>query len=515
VSIAAATNSGNLGHIAAPTHRAASAKSSRTGASSSSSSTFVSLLQLLTSPNGASLGVLQDSADRDGGAPAADSTENATSAYETAAPDTVADALIRAMLGLNVNSISGAGSANAPLLNGSAQSDGPAGSANTMAAAVPAGDKVDVHTLDAASGSDSAVDGAGANGARRKKLSLPEALTSSMLTSMLASMGTSAGTSAAPSADAALSAANGTSGTPNPLGANATTFSATSALPGATSVANSNARSGPLAFGANLTAQSAATSQDGSSSPDDASSDSQPPPFDATSPAARSLKAGADAPITASDSNATSASSSTNPSATVVAEPSGRITTTDAAPSTPSATLQTNASSDVAAAEPPSPAQTPQNMVLHVAAPSGDANQAVDIRVAQRAGEIQVTVHTADPALQANLRQDLPSLVTSLDRAGFDAQTFVPHASPAIGAAAATSGSSFDSGSTGGQSATGGQSDAGSSNGGANSGSKDSATPGQASGQQTGGQQPGGEQFSGQHQTRDRQTLRWLDQIEE
>ena len=146
-------------------------------------------------------------------------------------------------------------------------------------------------------------------------------------------------------------------------------------------------------------------------------------------------------------------------------------------------------------------------MVLHVASPSGDANGAVDIRIAQRAGEIQVSVHTPDAALQANLRQDLPSLVTALDRAGFDAQTFIPHSSSLT---AAVSGSSLGQTSPGGQSSLG-ESGSGNTADSGSGGAKDSGTPGQFSGQQHSGEQS----FSGQHQSRDRQALRWLDQIEE
>jgi hypothetical protein len=170
------------------------------------------------------------------------------------------------------------------------------------------------------------------------------------------------------------------------------------------------------------------------------------------------------------------------------------------------------------------PSQTaPQNLTLHVAAPSGGPQNSVDIRIAQRAGEIQVSVHTPDPALQANLRQDLPTLVNSLDRAGFDAQTFLPRAATSGGAlamASASGGSSFDSGSSFGQGSTfgqgsGGQPEGSFSNGVGSGGAKDSGTQGQFSGNtQSSGQGFSGQSFTGQN-SRDRQTMRWLDQIEE
>jgi hypothetical protein len=51
---------------------------------------------------------------------------------------------------------------------------------------------------------------------------------------------------------------------------------------------------------------------------------------------------------------------------------------------------------------------------------------AVDVHVTQRAGEVQVSVHTPDAALQSSLRQDLGTLVSSLQRTGYHAETFTP-----------------------------------------------------------------------------------------
>ena len=50
----------------------------------------------------------------------------------------------------------------------------------------------------------------------------------------------------------------------------------------------------------------------------------------------------------------------------------------------------------------------------------------VDLQIAQRAGQIQVVVRTADAGLETSLRQDLNTLVHSLERSGFHAETFVP-----------------------------------------------------------------------------------------
>jgi len=145
---------------------------------------------------------------------------------------------------------------------------------------------------------------------------------------------------------------------------------------------------------------------------------------------------------------------------------------------------------------------SPQQMTLRVA-PAGDAASAVDIRVTERAGQMQVTVHTPDAALEANLRQNLPELVSSLDRAGFDAQTFVPRpaGAPAV--------SSLEAG------WMGSQSDASASGGGPGSGSGNPRESGFGGQHSPAGQQFSGQNSSGQNQARDRQRQRWLEQMEE
>jgi hypothetical protein len=54
----------------------------------------------------------------------------------------------------------------------------------------------------------------------------------------------------------------------------------------------------------------------------------------------------------------------------------------------------------------------------------------VDVQVQQRQGQVFVAVRTGDEGLQTSLRQDLPRLVTALDRAGFRAETYVPAMAP-------------------------------------------------------------------------------------
>ncbi len=69
---------------------------------------------------------------------------------------------------------------------------------------------------------------------------------------------------------------------------------------------------------------------------------------------------------------------------------------------------------------------------------------AVDLHIAERAGEIHVAVRTADAPLATSLRQDLPALANSLERAGFRAETFVPHQGIAQAAQSSKSNSQDD-----------------------------------------------------------------------
>jgi hypothetical protein len=50
----------------------------------------------------------------------------------------------------------------------------------------------------------------------------------------------------------------------------------------------------------------------------------------------------------------------------------------------------------------------------------------VDLHVVDRAGEIHVAVRTPDAALQSSLREDLGTLVNSLERSGYRAEAFTP-----------------------------------------------------------------------------------------
>lgn len=78
--------------------------------------------------------------------------------------------------------------------------------------------------------------------------------------------------------------------------------------------------------------------------------------------------------------------------------------------------------------EPPEPAAQPvsRDVSLHLA----DGESSVDIRMAERAGEIRVTVHTPDRDLANSLRADLPDLVGKLRQSGFQAEAWRPAATP-------------------------------------------------------------------------------------
>ncbi|MGD0364055.1 MAG: hypothetical protein ABSC93_24515 [Bryobacteraceae bacterium] len=71
--------------------------------------------------------------------------------------------------------------------------------------------------------------------------------------------------------------------------------------------------------------------------------------------------------------------------------------------------------------EPPVPAVS-REVSLHLA----DDENRVDIRLAEHAGEVRVTVHTPDRDLADSLRADLPDLVGKLHQNGFQAEVWRP-----------------------------------------------------------------------------------------
>ena len=65
-----------------------------------------------------------------------------------------------------------------------------------------------------------------------------------------------------------------------------------------------------------------------------------------------------------------------------------------------------------------------QGIAVRIARPEAS----VDLQVSERGGQVHVAVRTPDAGLQSSLRQDIGTLVSSLDRAGFHAEAAIPHA---------------------------------------------------------------------------------------
>jgi hypothetical protein len=77
----------------------------------------------------------------------------------------------------------------------------------------------------------------------------------------------------------------------------------------------------------------------------------------------------------------------------------------------------------------PTPAPVSHDVSWHLA----DGDSRVDIRMAERAGEVRVTVHTPDRDLADSLRSGLPDLVGKLRQNGFQAEGWRPAATPSSG----------------------------------------------------------------------------------
>lgn len=110
------------------------------------------------------------------------------------------------------------------------------------------------------------------------------------------------------------------------------------------------------------------------------------------------------------------------------------------APTQPAAVEKTApAASTAAIAEPaPTPSLRSQNIDLKI--PGADNSQ-VDVRVSQRAGDVQVTVRTPDGELAQSLRQHLPELSDRLSQSGASGNIWQPQSAQA----ANTGGSDTDS----------------------------------------------------------------------
>jgi hypothetical protein len=112
-------------------------------------------------------------------------------------------------------------------------------------------------------------------------------------------------------------------------------------------------------------------------------------------------------------------SSETGPiSSTSTTEPATRP-----AAQTPTGALRIEAAAPAVPPSSPSPLQ-------EISVRINRAEQAVDVHVAERGGQVHVSVRTPDSDLQTALRQDLGTLVRSLDRAGFHADAVAPNSGP-------------------------------------------------------------------------------------
>jgi hypothetical protein len=105
-----------------------------------------------------------------------------------------------------------------------------------------------------------------------------------------------------------------------------------------------------------------------------------------------------------------------------VAPQSGNVVAETARPTVAEAVRYSEAVQPIAIPQPPgAPAQA---FAVRIAQPNAPV---VDLHVSERNGQVQVSVRTADTGLQTSLRQDLGTLVSSLQRAGYHAETFTPH----------------------------------------------------------------------------------------
>jgi hypothetical protein len=82
--------------------------------------------------------------------------------------------------------------------------------------------------------------------------------------------------------------------------------------------------------------------------------------------------------------------------------------------------------------EPPQPAAgQPANFVQEIGIRVGRSDAPpVDVQLIERGGQVRVEVRTPDPALQTSLREDLGTLVNSLERTGFRTEAFIPPDAP-------------------------------------------------------------------------------------
>ena len=119
-------------------------------------------------------------------------------------------------------------------------------------------------------------------------------------------------------------------------------------------------------------------------------------------------------------------------SATLAAAAANPAGSKFSSPSAPLASESAHAAEPVTPATPQPPAAPLKEISVRIAT---SQSPAVDVHVAERAGQIHVAVRTADGGMQTSLRQDLGTLVNSLERSGYRAEAFAPRdGSPALAA---------------------------------------------------------------------------------
>lgn len=176
----------------------------------------------------------------------------------------------------------------------------------------------------------------------------------------------------------------------------------------------------------------------------------------------------------------------------------GKTTGAATSPAAPSAMDALRASEPPAPASAAQPGAAVKEIAVRISAPQAPA---VDVTLAQRGGQLHVAVRTADGGLQTSLRQDLGSLVNSLQRAGYRAEAFTPRDGSAAAALAAQTNSQNGGSQNGGQ-----ESDAG-------SGSRN-GNPGDQAQSSGGGQQQQRQQQQQDQQSRNPRQPEWIEELE-
>jgi hypothetical protein len=141
--------------------------------------------------------------------------------------------------------------------------------------------------------------------------------------------------------------------------------------------------------------------------------------------------------------------------------------------------------------------QAAQDITVRIAGPDASA---VDLRLTERAGQVHVSVRTADTGLQTSLRQDLGTLVNSLERSGYRTEAFTSRDGGSLAAVSAQT----DARSAGQSAGQNGQNDRGESQ---------DRTPRDRSGHDRSGHNGSRDSNGGQQQRRRRQPD-WIDTLE-